>query len=127
MTSDRELAERLADRDESALAALYDRTSARAYGLALSILGDGREAEEAVSDGFLQVWENAAEFSSERGGLDAWLLTVVRSRALDRLRTRKRRKRLADAAERDVASFTVGTTRSDPEAAHLARVTLEGR
>lgn len=97
----RELVRQVGRGDQQALAALYDRSADRLYSLACRILGEGPEAEEAVSDAFVQVWESAGSFDPERGSVDAWLTMILRSRALDRLRARKRRHAAHERAERN--------------------------
>lgn len=92
--------------DESALGAMYDRFGTLAYSLALAMLREAADAEEVVSDAFAQLWRTASSFDPTRGSLQAWVVTVTRSRALDRLRARSRgvaaRSTLADAAPTDV-------------------------
>ncbi len=83
-----ELVSRTADGDEAALGALYDRTSALVHGLALRILGDRSAAEEVTVDVYLQVWRQADRWDPGRGGPMAWLLTIARTRAIDRRRGR---------------------------------------
>jgi RNA polymerase sigma-70 factor (ECF subfamily) len=75
--------------DQGAFAALYDATSPVVFGVALRILSDRGEAEEVATDVFLQVWRDAARFDPSRGSAIAWLLLLTRSRAIDRLRSRK--------------------------------------
>ncbi|HMV17931.1 MAG TPA: sigma-70 family RNA polymerase sigma factor [Zoogloea sp.] len=82
----RELLARVADEDEDALAALYEATGSRVYGLALRILRDPAAAEEVTEDAYFQVWRQARRYDPARGRPLAWLLTIVRSRALDHLR-----------------------------------------
>lgn len=77
-------------RDETALANFYDATLGRAYGIALRITRSQADAEEAAMDAYLQVWRDAAAYRPELGSPLGWLLTIVRSRALDRLRRRDR-------------------------------------
>jgi RNA polymerase sigma-70 factor (ECF subfamily) len=77
---------RCARGDEAALASLYDLTAAQVNGLALRILGDRDTAEEITGDVFLQAWRSAASYDASRGSPIAWLLTITRSRAIDRLR-----------------------------------------
>jgi len=72
--------------DQQALASLYDATSRTVYGLLLRILADSSAAEEVLLDVYAQVWRQAAAFSPERGSPLAWLTTIARSRAIDRLR-----------------------------------------
>ena len=82
-----DLIARCARGDQAALASLYDMTAAHVNGLALRILGDRDLAEEITGDVFLQAWRSAASYDSGRGSPIAWLLTIARSRAIDRLRT----------------------------------------
>jgi RNA polymerase sigma-70 factor, ECF subfamily len=88
---DSELARGLANRDTSALACLYDRYGGLAYSVALRVLGDSGLAEDTVQECFLKVWNSAASFDAQRGSLRAWLLTLVRNRAIDKLRGRRSR------------------------------------
>ena len=80
------LIRRIAVGDQAAMAALYDATSRLVYSLILRILGDPSTAEEVLLDTYTQVWRQAANYDSERGTPLAWLMTIGRSRALDRLR-----------------------------------------
>lgn len=80
----------MAQRDEAALAAFYDATLSRVYGVALRITRHEADAEEAAMDTYLQVWRDAAAYRPDRGSPLGWMLTIVRSRALDRLRRRDR-------------------------------------
>ena len=85
------LLDRAAEGDESALAQLYDETSARVFGLALGILRDRDTAEEAALDTYMSVWSRAATYDPTRGSPMAWILTIARSKAIDQLRSRARR------------------------------------
>jgi RNA polymerase sigma-70 factor (ECF subfamily) len=98
-TPDSSLVARAAGGDERALGELYDRYGGMAYSLACSIVGEPADAEEVVADAFSQVWRSAAGFDPARGSVAAWLATITRTRALDLVRSRKRRARvLEDAA-----------------------------
>ncbi|HWT01698.1 MAG TPA: sigma-70 family RNA polymerase sigma factor [Pyrinomonadaceae bacterium] len=72
--------------DQQAVSELYDATSRMIYGLVLRILGDEAAAEEVLLDVFMQVWRQASSYDAERGSPLAWLATIARSRAIDRLR-----------------------------------------
>ena len=65
--------------------------TARAYSVALRVLGDPAIAEDVVQESFLSVWRQAATFDSDRGSLRTWLLAVVRNRAIDRIRAERSR------------------------------------
>ncbi len=97
--------ERMAAGDSGALAELYDRYSDLLYSLAVRIVGGASDAEEALQDTWMQAWRNAASYDASRGAVGAWLVTIVRSRALDRLRSMgsRRRAETAAAAESAVA------------------------
>jgi RNA polymerase sigma-70 factor (ECF subfamily) len=81
-----ELIRGVAEGDEQALASLYDTTSRTVYGLLLRILSDPSSAEEVLLDVYAQVWRQAAAYCPERGKPLAWLTTIARSRAIDRVR-----------------------------------------
>lgn len=79
--------QKIAQGDQAALAALYDSTHRLAYGLILRVLGDASSAEEVLLDVYTQIWRQAANYDTSRGGPLAWLMTIARSRAIDRLRS----------------------------------------
>ncbi len=76
----------VARRDERALGTLYDRYSRLAFSLAMRIVGDRALAEEITADAFVSVWRASGSYSAERGRFVAWLMSVVRHRAIDELR-----------------------------------------
>lgn len=86
--SDWSLLERIVHRDESALAALYDRYSGLVYSQAMRILRDSGVAEEVLQDLFFQIWRTAEKFDPARGSLPGWLLVAARNRSISRLRRR---------------------------------------
>ena len=88
------LIRKVADGDQSALADIYDSTSNLVFGLVLRMLDDRAAAEEVLLDVYKQVWRQAALYDDNRGSPLAWLVTIARSRALDRLRSFKREAQL---------------------------------
>src|SRR4029450_8606111 len=84
--------------DEHALGELYDRYGGMAFSLACSIVGEHADAEELVPDAFAQIWRSAGGFDPARGSVAAWVATIVRTRALDLVRSRKRRARVLEEA-----------------------------
>ncbi len=84
------LLERIGGGDRAAFRSLYDLRSGRLYAVALRITRQTALASDAMHDAFLQVWRNAARFDPERGNPEAWLVSLVRYRALDIARRRGR-------------------------------------
>ncbi len=76
--------------DEAALGALYDLWSAGLYPLILRVVGSAEDAEEVMEETFWQAWRQADRYDGSRGRVGAWLATLARSRALDRVRARRR-------------------------------------
>jgi RNA polymerase sigma-70 factor, ECF subfamily len=94
-----ELIRGVAEGDNQALASLYDATSRTVYGLLLRILSDPSAAEEVLLDVYAQVWRQAGSYSAERGKPLAWLTTIARSRAIDRLRRGRQEQMLTAPLE----------------------------
>lgn len=82
------LIDRVAQRDEAALKALYDTTARKLYGLALRVVGNTERAEDVLQESFLQIWRNAPDYRASLSPPMAWLALIVRSRSLDSLRRR---------------------------------------
>jgi len=72
---------------------LYDQYGRVAYGLAVRILHDPPAAEDVVQEAYLAVWRRGMAFDPARGSLRSWLLTIVRNRAIDQLRSRAYRQK----------------------------------
>lgn len=89
--SDAELVRSLVEGDEAALAELYDRYSGSLYRAALLRTADRQVAEEVLQDTYLALWNRAELFDPRQGSLLAWLATIARNRATDRLRSLGRR------------------------------------
>jgi RNA polymerase sigma-70 factor (ECF subfamily) len=89
---DLELVERIRQGDQAALDLLYRRFSAPVYSLVWKILQNAEEAEDVALDVFWQVWRQADRYDPARGAPPAWIFTLARSRAIDRLRARSRRE-----------------------------------
>lgn len=90
------LIRQIAAGDQEALARFYDVQAGLVNGLALRILRDVADAEDVVQEVFVQVWRQAARFDPSRGSPEAWVCTITRSRALDRLRRRTSRREEAE-------------------------------
>ena len=88
---------RLQSRDPDALAEIYDCTVGKILALARVMLGDRADADELVVDVYERAWMRADSFDAARGTVLAWLLTICRSQALDRLRSRRTALRMREA------------------------------
>src|ERR1700710_1242572 len=78
-----------ADRQPAALDALYDRHAPTLLALGRRILGSLSDAEEVLQEVFLHVWNHPGRYDPGRSSVSTWLVLITRSRAIDRLRTRK--------------------------------------
>lgn len=90
--ADLDLIEKIRQGDQSALDLLYKRYSSPVYSLIWKILQNSEEAEDVALDVFWQVWRQADRYDPARGAPPAWIFTLARSRAIDRLRSRSRRE-----------------------------------
>jgi RNA polymerase sigma factor (sigma-70 family) len=85
-----ELIEAVRVGNQTALKQLYDLESRRLYGIALRIVRRPETAADVLQDAFIQIWQNARSYSTERGDATAWLIGIVRYRALDAVRKLRR-------------------------------------
>ncbi len=86
-----ELIEKVGQRDRTAFGEIYDRYNSLVMNIAWRILGERHEAEDTLQEVFLQVWNDATTFDPNRGAVSSWIGAITRSRAIDRLRSRKSR------------------------------------
>src|SRR5919206_3305101 len=89
--------------DLAAFEAVYDRYSGTLYALLLRILGNADDAQEVLQETFVKAWTNAKTFDAVRGSEVAWLISIARSRGIDRLRSRKIRSEREDEAGREIS------------------------
>jgi len=85
-TSDFELMQSIAQGDQAAFAAFYDRHAARVLGLLHKWMADRADVEDVLQEIFWQVWLRAAQYDPARAAPGVWLVLIARSRALDSLR-----------------------------------------
>jgi RNA polymerase sigma-70 factor, ECF subfamily len=90
-----DLLEAMCNGNQAALRQLYELESRRLYGIALRIVRRPEIAADVLQDAFIQIWQNAKTYSAERGEAKAWLVGIVRYRALDAVR-KLRREILSD-------------------------------
>jgi RNA polymerase sigma-70 factor, ECF subfamily len=96
MSVRREKAERLADeelmpligaKDPEAFGVFYDRHGGVAYSLAYRIVGERGAAEDVTQEAFISIWRSGARYDRTRGSVRSWMLSIVRNRAIDALRS----------------------------------------
>jgi len=121
----KERAERLADedlmplvgaKDPEAFAVLYDRHGGVAYSLAYRIVGDRAAAEDVTQEAFVSVWRSGARFDAARGSVRSWLLSIVRNRAIDFLRTRAAKAPKLDLDDELALELRPAAERTEEEA-----------
>src|ERR671917_2734868 len=85
--------------DADAFATLYDRHSRAAFSLAYRMMGERQASEGLAQDAFLKVWRAAGSYRAERGSVRTWILSIVRNRSIDQLRSHASRRRTQDKLE----------------------------
>jgi RNA polymerase sigma-70 factor, ECF subfamily len=93
--TDEQLIKAIADRDENAMAFLYDRYKIILFSIVVRLLNNREEAEDVLQEIFLQIWQKAKNFDETRGRGFTWLVTLTRSRAINRIRSLAIRQRTA--------------------------------
>ncbi len=117
MARDAELVRAVADGSEQALGILYDRHVESVFAAASRLTNDRQVAEEVVQETFLALWNRAELYDPQAGSLAAWLLTIARNRAVDRLRAAGRRPR--------IVPLSAAGANDEPETATLERIVAE--
>jgi RNA polymerase sigma-70 factor (ECF subfamily) len=110
---------RIAVRDETALADLYDRHSRLAYSVIVRILRSSSDAEDVLQETFVRVWSRAETYDARLGSPAAWLMRIARNRAIDRLRAKRVRGDIAveqgTGPDGEVDRLPEPATRETPE------------
>lgn len=88
----RDLLFAVAAKDRQAFRELYDLTSKPLFSIVLTMVRQREIAEEVIQDAFVTIWQRASQFDPERGRPFAWLTTIARNRAIDRLRRERSRE-----------------------------------
>ena len=126
-SEDESLVRRMAAGEEQALGALYDRWYPLVHGVVSRLVRQPNEVEDVVEETFWQAWRQASRFDPARGAVQTWLLTIARSRALDRVRSLRRRRE--DPLEGDdgvdvVQQVAEGDPGLDAEASERRRIVV---
>jgi RNA polymerase sigma-70 factor (ECF subfamily) len=75
--------------DRAAFSLLYSQTSAKLFGVALRILKDRAQAEDAIQEVYVRIWRRAGSFRAGQASATAWLVTIARNQAIDLIRARQ--------------------------------------
>ena len=110
--------------EREALGHLYDRHAGLLLALAIRILGDRTQAEDLLHDVVLEAWHHARDFDPARGSVRAWLVTRMRSRALDRRASASRQVKLAAQVGRDGDARAVDVLAARPDRDRIRRQLL---
>jgi RNA polymerase sigma-70 factor (ECF subfamily) len=108
---DLKLLQRIAARDDAALAELYDRHSRLVFAIIRRIVQSPSDAEEVLQETFVRVWSRAETYDARLGSPAAWVVRIARNRAIDRLRARRAR---ADVNAPVPAASEAGNARELP-------------
>lgn len=125
------LLDRVAAGDRSSLKAVYERTSAKLFGISLRVTGDEADAQDVLQDVFVAVWQKAGQFDHAKASPITWLSVMTRNKAIDLLRSRRAPaeeiSEAADIADSSPSAFDLVEQADD--ASRLARCfeTLDGR
>ena len=123
------LIRRVASGEQSALTVIYDATNRLVFGLILRVVLDRATAEEVVLDVYTQVWRQASTYDTNRGVPLAWIMTIARSRAIDRVRAgrqdQQRREPLDAIGEVSAAGVSPEDASVYSERRRLVRTALE--
>lgn len=98
--------------ETAALERIYDLHSPMVYALLLRLLGNPEDAQEVLQEVFIQAWQRAATFDARRGNEIAWLISMARSRGIDRLRSRRTRTNRESEASREISIRTGDVVRA---------------
>jgi RNA polymerase sigma-70 factor (ECF subfamily) len=110
---------RVALGDEAAFELLYDLIAAGVHGLVLQVLRDPAQSEEVTQEVLLEVWRTAVRFDPRLGSARAWVYTMARRRAVDRVRSAQ------SAADRDDAAAARGIERDADVVSEAVEIRLE--
>lgn len=117
------LIHQIAQGNRDSFGEFYDRFAPFVYSFALRLLRQRNDAEDLLQEVFLQVWRQAGTYRRERGSPEAWLSTITRTRAIDKLRSQRRRNRNIDSLEKNIKQEEKGKVESGAEESH-ARLTV---
>ena len=112
-TSGAELVRQMAAGDREAFALFYDRYAPVVFPLILRIVRERADASDVLQEVFWEAWRTADAYAPTRGSPEAWMVTRVRTRAIDRIRSTRRRSEMFVAPRDEAIAATPGPTAPD--------------
>jgi RNA polymerase sigma-70 factor, ECF subfamily len=119
------LLQQVATGDSDAFRRFYERYASLTFTFALRVLGSRSDAEDLLQEVFIQVWRQAQNYSPERGSPEAWLITMTRSRAIDKLRSMHKRG-MSPLSLDDPSGLEGGTQGKPATQPSEAKLTVQG-
>ena len=105
--------------DRKAFSSLYDCTSAKLFGVCLRLMKDRASAEDVLQETYMKIWRSADQYATKGTKPMAWMITIARNTAIDRLRRVRQTDDLADWEDR------LSDSGPTPEQATLASAELD--
>jgi RNA polymerase sigma-70 factor (ECF subfamily) len=128
IASDETLIARIAQGDQQAFRALYDRLSGPLYSLSVKILGNTTDAQDAFQEACVQIWKRAASYDSSKSSVFTWAVLITRSKVIDYLRAKGRQQRVVqDLLGTGEASTSTTTASATENAADILERDDEAR
>lgn len=118
------LVERMKSGEEAAFALFYDRLAPSLFSVIYAILRDQKESEDVLQESFVQMWKRTATYDPTRSDLFTWAVMISRHKAIDRLRSRRRRSQLSGDLANDATNESLGAS---PDRADLALLKRDER
>jgi RNA polymerase sigma-70 factor (ECF subfamily) len=115
----------MANGDRSAFGRFYDRYAPLAYGVIRRIVREQADAAEVLQDVFWEAWVGAASYDAQRGSPEAWIVMRARTRAIDRVRSVRKRTEVFGAPLADAAAATGAEPGRDVATQAAERVTMK--
>lgn len=119
---------RIQERDSTALAELYDRYSGILKSLIMGVIHNDAEADDLLQEIFMEIWNQAAHYSAQKGKPLGWIVTLTRRRSIDRLRKKqayaRAEERLQNETEQQPEAWVHNSTEDDIEMSDTRRLIL---
>ncbi len=128
LVGDETLMARIQEREPEALASLYDRYSGILKSLIMGVIHNDAEADDLLQEIFMEIWNQAAHYSAQKGKPLGWIVTLTRRRSIDRLRKKqayaRAEERLQNETEQQPDAWVHNSTEDDIEMSDTRRLIM---